>query len=291
MRTRLASELSEADSILDGFLPESGFSSVDITLIPGFNPGPYTGAGNNTYVVSGREPALIDAATGHPRHLQAVSDALSGAELSRVLVTHGHSDHASGSPALAERWPDAEFAKMPWPERDREYGVGWRRIGHGDLIPAGDGAVRVIHTPGHAPDHVCFFDEASGVLFCGDLLIQGRTVVIPASLGGHLTSYLESLEQIRRLEPRRVLPAHGPEIEDLPALVDGYLAHRHQRETQILGALERAEHTKEALVDEIYPSLASVLRFAAGESVLAHLVKLEDEGQVRVQDGEWSLNR
>ena len=85
---------------------------MDITLVPGFNPGPYTGAGNNTYVLRGRIPTVIDAATGDPRHLDALARALDGASLARVLVTHGHTDHARGCPAIAARWPDAEFAKI-----------------------------------------------------------------------------------------------------------------------------------------------------------------------------------
>jgi glyoxylase-like metal-dependent hydrolase (beta-lactamase superfamily II) len=266
---------------------------VDVTLVPGFNPGPYTGSGNNTYVIAGREPALIDAATGSAPHVNAVEEALGGHPLSRVLVTHGHSDHASGSSALAARWPGAEFMKMPWPERDEQYAVTWRAIHDEDRVIAGDVTLRAVYTPGHAPDHLCFFEEASRTLFSGDLVIQGRTVVIPASFGGSLVSYLDSLETVRALGPSRVLPAHGPEIRNLDALIDEYVAHRNRRESEILAALKSSasSQTPEQLVDEIYTGLPDPLRSAAAESVLSHLVKLRDEGRVRESDpdGCWAL--
>ena len=258
-----------------------------VTLIPGCNPGPYTGAGNNTYLLSGREPTLIDAATGEPGHLAALEAALDGSALSRVLLTHGHVDHASGAPGLAARWPATTFFKLPWPGRDDEYDVEWRALGEGDVVEAGDRALRVLHTPGHAPDHVCFLDEEEGALFCGDLLIQGGTVVVPASYGGDLADYLASLARVRELRPARVLPAHGPEIDDVDALVDEYVAHRRRRDDQILTALGQGCTSQAAIVQAVYPELAPELRAAAGESVLAHLRKLEAEGAVRRHAAAW----
>ena len=203
---------------------------MKITLIPGFNPGVYTGAGTNTYLISGREPTLIDAATGDARHLAVVREALGVAALARVLVTHGHSDHASGAQTIAAQWPRAEFAKMPWHNRDDHYPVRWRPLADGDTIRAGDGVLRAIHTPGHAPDHLCFFSEEEDALFCGDLLVRGSTVVIPGSREGSLADYLASLARIRALKPGRVLPAHGPAIDDVVGLIDHYVEHRRRRD-------------------------------------------------------------
>ena len=264
---------------------------MNVTLVPGFNPGPYTGTGNNTYLISGRVPALIDAATGAPAHVDGIDDALGGKPLSRVLVTHAHSDHASGSAALAARWPDAEFMKMPWSGRDEQYAVPWRALPHQEQVDAGDWTLKVVHTPGHAPDHLCFFEEESRTLFSGDLVVQGRTVVIPASLGGSLVSYLDSLETIRDLGASRVLPAHGPEISNLDALIDEYVEHRSRRESEILAALTASgsPQTPEQLVGRIYAGLPAPLRGAAAETVLSHLVKLCDEGGVLEQDGCWVL--
>ena len=200
---------------------------MDITVVPGFNPGPFTGAGNNTYVISGKFPTLLDAATGEAAHLTALAEALAskgraargespaafdrrcippgyvasrsntagmlprralpdgritglGATpdfhhglLAQVLVTHAHPDHADGCGPVAERWPDAVFKKMPWPERDRLQAVECVPIRDGNRIAAGDGTLLAVHTPGHAPDHLCFFDETSGTLFSADLVVPG----------------------------------------------------------------------------------------------------------------------
>ena len=237
---------------------------MTITLVPGFNPAPYTGAGNNTYLISGKEPTLIDAGVGRPEHVSAVRAALDGACLARVLVTHGHPDHASGAPALAAAWPDAEFVKMPWIGQDERFGVEWAHVADGDRVAAGDGCVRVIHTPGHAPDHVCFLEEHDRTLFCGDLVIEGGSVVIPASHRGSLTSYLRSLDVVRALCPARVLPAHGSEITDLPALVARYIDHRRCREAQILDAIEAGPVTLETIVSRVYGDLSQALRRLGG---------------------------
>ena len=258
-------------------------------LIPGFNPGVFTGDGNNTWLIPGREPALIDAATGDGRHLAGLRDALGQDGLARVLVTHGHPDHASGAAAIAAGWPGATFAKMPDAADDR-YPVDWRPLADGDLVAAGDGELRVLHTPGHAPDHLCLLDEAADTLYCGDLLVAGGTVLIPASAGGSLTDYLASLARVRALRPARVLPGHGPEIHDVASLIDHYVAHRARRDEQILAALGGGAATREAVVAKVYADLAEGLVRAAGESVLAHLVKLEAEGRVRrrpERHGEW----
>jgi len=257
--------------------------------IPAFNPSPQTGAGNNTYLLPGREPLLVDAGVGDPRHLDEVERALGGAPLARVVVTHHHSDHAAGIAAIAARWPDAARLKKPWPERDGRYGVSWAPVDDGDEIPAGDGSLVAVWTPGHAPDHLCLFDVESRTLFGGDLMVRGNTVVIPASHGGSLSQYLASLERVRRLHPARVLPAHGEPIDHAEALIDVYIEHRTQREAQILAALAGGASTPAAIVPRVYDALPPALIDFARESVLAHLVKLEGEGSVRRVAEKWEV--
>jgi glyoxylase-like metal-dependent hydrolase (beta-lactamase superfamily II) len=169
-----------------------------------------TGRGNTTWLIRGRVPTLVDAGTGDPRHLDDVQAALGGATLERVLVTHAHVDHASGAPAIGQRMPRTRFHKKPWPARDGRYAVSWEAIDDGDVLAAGDDTLRAIHTPGHAPDHLCFWHEPTRILFCGDLAVRGTTVVIPASSGGDLTEYIASLERVLALAPSKLLPAHGP---------------------------------------------------------------------------------
>jgi glyoxylase-like metal-dependent hydrolase (beta-lactamase superfamily II) len=265
-----------------------------IRLVHAHNPGPWTGAGNNTYLVLGARPALIDAGSGEGRHLDDLAAALAAAgdepgghgALEHVLVTHAHSDHAAGAAAISSRWPGATFAKFPWPERDARYSVTWTAIADGDALPAGDGVLRAVHTPGHSPDHLCFFDAHSGVLFGGDLLVNGGTVVIPASAGGSVAQYLTSLGRVLELHPRRVLPAHGTPIEHPVPLVKSYIAHRMMRERQVLDALAHGPATVEALVQRLYAGLKPGVERAAAESVLAHLQKLDAEARAAAEPGD-----
>ena len=262
---------------------------VQLTVIPGFNPGPFTGAGNNTYLILGKTPTLLDAATGKAAHLSALADALASTRLAHVLVTHAHPDHADGCGPIARQRPDTVFRKMPWPEQDRLQPVLFVAIEDGDLIPAGDGMLRAIHTPGHAPDHLCFLDEATGTLFSADLVVPGSTVVIPASRGGSLSQYLASLRRVQELAPERMLPAHGEAIDDPQTLLQSYIDHRQRREGQIVAALRAGDRQPDAIVDRLYDGLEEELRGMAQESVVAHLVKLREEGRARSDGQEWEL--
>jgi len=232
-------------------------------LIPAGNPSEWTGpTGNNTWLINGREPALVDAGTGLPEHVDALVRALDGAALARVFVTHWHPDHVKGLPALKDRWPRLAVVESG-----------------GEPQPAGDGVLEIVPTPGHAPDHLCFYDREAGDLYCGDLARRGGTIVIPASKGGDLRAYLMSLRRVRDLRPKRLLPGHGPIVDDPDALIDEYIAHREQREQQILKAILEGARTVPDIVRRVYPALPESLSDAAAESVRAHLMKLRDEGR------------
>ena len=187
-------------------------------LLDAHNPGPMTGRGNNTYFLH-RGPggaALIDAGVGDSRHLGEIDRELAVREthLASVFVTHGHSDHADGSPLIARRHPTAAFAKFPWPEEDARYPVGWQPLVDGETVDAGGETLTVLHTPGHSPDHIAFWHAPTRAAFVGDLVIQGGSVMIPWSRGGNLEDYLASLERLIALRPRTLFPAHGPVIAD-----------------------------------------------------------------------------
>ena len=252
------------------------------------NPGAYTGSGNWTYFLPGRHPLLIDAGVGQVSHLDALAQQAPDGPR-QVVVTHAHADHISGAPALRARWPETTFAKHVWTERDAKYAVEWIPLGDGDMLPAGDEELEVVHTPGHAPDHIALWQPASRTLFGGDLIVHGTTIFIPASMGGSLTQYLRSLERVMALAPKRILPAHGPAIEEPEKLVQQYIAHRLEREKQVLSGLRDGMRTIPALVDRIYVDLAADLVPMARESVLAHLLKLQDENIVRRDGDDWYI--
>lgn len=244
---------------------------MDVILLPAGNPSTWTGpTGNNTFLLPGKIPTLIDAGVGAETHLHAIDRALDGGPLALVLITHGHSDHVSGVPMIAARWPSV---------RVRQFGSGPDPLSADEIIDAGDDKVVVLHTPGHSPDH-CSFLLGSDV-FCGDLLRIGGTVVIPASRGGDLAEYLNSLQRIRDLRPHRLFPGHGPVIENPAALIDEYIRHRADREAQILAALDQNPRSVPEIVAVVYQDLAGDLTRAAAETVTAHLIKLEKEGRAQ----------
>ena len=248
------------------------------------NPGPLTGEGNWTYFIDGDEPVLIDAGVGTPSHLEAI-DAAAGARDLHLVVTHAHSDHIAGAPSIRERRPSTRLSKMPWEIRDR--GLAWTPLADGDTVATGAGELRVVHTPGHAPDHICLWHAGSRALFVGDMLVQGTTVVIPASQGGSVAAYLASLDKLLWLDPARAFPAHGPVIEDPQALIHHYIRHRAEREGQVLAAVTAGGVTVDDILAAIYPGLAPALEGFARESILAHLIKLEGDGRVSRNDARW----
>jgi glyoxylase-like metal-dependent hydrolase (beta-lactamase superfamily II) len=247
-----------------------------------------TGSGNWTYFLPGRAPVLIDAGVGQAEHLDSIA-AVAPDGPSRVLVTHAHGDHIAGVSALAGRWPATQYAKWPWPERDAKFAVDWQPLADEQLVAAGDGELQVIHTPGHAPDHIAFWDASSRTLFSGDLVVPGTTVVILASHGGSLTAYLASLQRVLALRPSRLMPAHGAAIDEPESIIRHYIAHRMARERQVIDGLRAGDRSVAALVERIYVGLDAALIPMARESVLAHLGKLEDEGIACRQGDDWAL--
>jgi glyoxylase-like metal-dependent hydrolase (beta-lactamase superfamily II) len=248
-------------------------------LLPAHNASTWTGpTGNNTYLLRGRVSTLVDAGVGNADHLEAIAAALEGRSLAQVLVTHGHSDHVNGVPAIVARWPGV---------RVRQFGIGENPIRDDEPIEAGDGILVALHTPGHSPDH-CSFVEGEDI-YCGDLIRAGGTIVIPASRGGDLSQYLASLRRVRELQPARLLPGHGPIIDNPGKAIDEYLRHRAVREAQIVRALADGCDSPAQIVSSMYDGLPPDLVPAASESVLAHLIKLRVEGKAREDGGRWLL--
>jgi glyoxylase-like metal-dependent hydrolase (beta-lactamase superfamily II) len=157
--------------------------------------------------------------------------------------------------------------------------AGWQVLGHGDVVIAGDVPLAVLHTPGHAEDHICFWDERRRYLYSGDMVITGTTVMVPGGKGGNMRQYLASLEALAVLRPVRIYPGHGPVIDDPVTVIGEYLAHRRQREREILSLLADGVTAPEAIVKRLYQNLPEDRWPAAVMTVQAHLEKIREDAQ------------
>ena len=215
------------------------------------NPGPLTLEGTNTYVIGG---TVVDPGTDHQKHLE---DILSAAgHVDRIVLTHRHPDHAAGAGRLSELSGASVLA----------FGAG---LSDGDHV----GELVAVHTPGHAPDHLCFWHPGSRTLLSGDL-IAGKGSILIAPPEGDLQVYVDSLERVRALAPSRILPGHGPEVQDAKAKIEEYLAHRREREARVVAALGSGASSLKEIVEAAYADVPLLKRRYAEHSAQAHLEKL-----------------
>jgi glyoxylase-like metal-dependent hydrolase (beta-lactamase superfamily II) len=246
------------------------------------NPSLMTGAGTNTYLFGDAELAIVDPGPDDAGHLDAIvaEAAAMGGRPSIILVTHSHVDHLPGAYALKRRLglPIAAYATIP------EIDVPLR---HDQRLTIGGQPVRALHTPGHAADHLCFLLEREATLFSGDLIVGEGTVVIGRD--GELDQYFDSLRSLLPLGLRRILPGHGPVIDEPRRKIEEYIDHRHDRERQIVAALQAGATTPREIVAAVYADVDPRLYPVAEQTVAAHLRKLQREGRVDSYDGDGEV--
>lgn len=249
------------------------------------NAGPLTGPGTNTYVVGSARPVVIDPGCDDARHLGRVLE-IAGGEIDRILCTHSHPDHSPGAGWL-RRQTGARVFGLPAPDdgyQDPDYAPDAGLL-DGQRIAAGEFTLEVIHTPGHASNHVCLLLEETGRLFTGDHLMGGSTVVILPP-DGSMRLYLQSLERLRRLPLVDLAPGHGAVIERAVDEIDRVIAHRLAREAKLVKALAgRASATLDDVLPEVYDDVPPFMHGYARHSLLAHAIKLVEDGRSEV-DGE-----
>ncbi len=273
------------------------------------NASPYTYTGTQTWIVgNGQDVAVIDPgpvgsgqSIGDPAdirgegHVEAILRAIGDARVTAIMCTHTHRDHspaaaplkaASGAPiigcaplVLRDDGPRADSAFDPDYHPDRI-------LTDGDSV-SGDGwTIEAVTTPGHTSNHICFALRESGALFTGDHVMKWSTSVVSPP-DGDMSDYMASLQKLYARKDRIYYPAHGPAVENPQQLVRGMIGHRRQRERQILKLLEAGEGHVPNMVAAMYKGLDSRLVGAAGRSVLAHLIDLQNQGRVSAQGDGW----
>ncbi len=238
----------------------------DVVGVRADNPGPFTLAGTNSWIV-GRDPAwLVDPGPALDAHLEALTGEIERrGGLGGIALTHDHADHAEAVPAIRARFPDAPLAAA-------RGGVDVR-LAEGSRF----GPFAAIETPGHAEDHLAFV--TGGIALTGDAVLgEGSVFVFPYP--GALAGYLEGLGRLREHELELLLPGHGPLVTDPAAKLDEYVSHRLERERRLVAALEEGLRTTDELLDEVWDDAPAALRPAAAWTLAAHLDKLEAEARL-----------
>jgi glyoxylase-like metal-dependent hydrolase (beta-lactamase superfamily II) len=257
------------------------------------NPSPFTFTGTQTQIVGTGTVAVIDPGPDLPEHVDALLAALEGEEVAAILCTHTHRDHSPASRPLAAATgaPVVGCAALAieddGPRADDEFDPDYlpdRVLADGERIHAPGWTLEAVHTPGHTSNHLCFALAEERALFTGDH-VMGWSTTIVSPPDGDMAAYMASLDRLLARDDRVYYPAHGPEVEAPQKLVRNLIAHRRQREAQVLEQLRKGEGRISAMVEAMYAAVDPRLYPAAERSVLAHLIDLQARGLV-VQEGE-----
>jgi glyoxylase-like metal-dependent hydrolase (beta-lactamase superfamily II) len=233
------------------------------------NPGPFTGPGTNTWLVEDDgEVVVIDPGPVDIAHRDRILARAADLRPVGVMVTHTHPDHAPMANPLAGEMTVPAFGYAPGPEFDPDI-----VIGEGSGPSVGGSRFEVIHTPGHADDHLCF--RIADVLFTGDHIMGGSSVMVE-----DMGSYMASLHKLRGTGLTVLHPGHGEDMDHPDEVIDWYLAHRRQRHEEILDAIRSGASSTDEIVEVVYQDVDRALFPLAARSVRAHLRLLSEEGRI-----------
>lgn len=263
------------------------------------NPSPYTYTGTQTYVVgNGSDRAVIDPGPVFDDHIDAILAAVGDASISAIMCTHTHRDHSPAAKPLAARTGAPIIGCAPLvleddgPRVDESFDKDYnpdRVLVDGETV-SGDGwTIEAVATPGHTSNHLCYALQESGALFTGDHVMAWSTsVIVPPD--GNMSDYMASLQKIYDRDDKVYYPAHGKKVEKPRQLVRGMMGHRKQRERQILKLLEGGAAAIPDMVTKMYKGLDPRLTGAAGQSVRAHLIDLQNRGIVGADGEIWKMS-
>ncbi len=261
------------------------------------NPGPFTYTGTGTYIVGHDTVAIVDPGPDDAAHVAALLAAVAGETVSHIVVTHTHRDHSPAAPAVKAATGAIVVGCAPLvlddlgPRADAGFDATYAPdvvLADGGSIAGPGWTLTALHTPGHTSNHLCFALAEAKALFSGDHVMGWSTTVV-APPDGDMAAYLASLRRLLDRDDVVYYPTHGAPVTEPQRLVRGLIAHRKQRENQILARLADGRQTVPAMVATMYASVDARLHPAAGLSVTAHLIDLRARGLVAQAGDAWAL--
>ena len=244
----------------------------------------FTGPGTNTYLVGKEEVTVIDPGPAMQEHIDVITAA--APNIKQILVTHTHPDHSPGVRLLKENLDIPAYGMLTNSSKNQDQTFSPERIlDDGEVFQEEEFSIEVVHTPGHASNHLCFILKEEKLIFTGDHIMNGSTVVIGPP-DGNMKQYIQSLEKLKDYDLEKIAPGHGELLENPHEVADWIVNHRLEREKKVFQALQEAtKGTPDSLVEKVYDDVDSSLFPIAKASLLAHLIKLEED-QLIYSSGE-----
>ena len=255
-----------------------------IRRITAGNGSVFTGPGTNTYLVGNEDVTVIDPGPAMQDHIDAILAA--SKNIKQILVTHTHPDHSPGVRLLKNKLDIPAYGMLTNSTKNQDTTFSPERVlEDGELLEENEFSLEVVHTPGHASNHLCFILKEEKFIFTGDHIMSGSTVVIGPP-DGNMNQYIKSLEKLKNYDIKKIAPGHGDILENPHEVADWIISHRLEREKKVFSALKEASRgTPESLVERVYDDVDSSLFPIAKASLLAHLIKLEED-KVIAKEGE-----
>jgi glyoxylase-like metal-dependent hydrolase (beta-lactamase superfamily II) len=248
------------------------------------NPSVFTGPGTNTYLVGMDEVTVVDPGPALDSHIEAIVGA--SGTIKQIVVTHTHPDHSPGVKLLQEAIDVPAYGLITETTKHQDKTFQPKKfLSDGDLLEEEEFTLEVIHTPGHASNHLCYLVKEEGLIITGDHIMNGSTVVISPP-DGNMKHYIESLEKLKNYDLKSIAPGHGEVMKDPQLVAEWIIKHRLEREEKVADALRKAgKGSSDSLVEDVYNDVDPSLFPIAKWSLQAHLLKLADDGKA-IQEGK-----
>ena len=262
-----------------------------IKKITANNGGIFTGKGTNTYLIGKEDITLIDPGPNIPEHIDKILS-VGKNKIKRILVTHTHTDHSPAALPISKKLNIPMFGRLVDRESqwEDETFIPDNVLSHGDEISTDEYSLETIHTPGHASNHLCFYIKEIKCLLTGDHIMDGSTVVI-APPDGNMTEYINSLRLLEEYEINYFAPGHGNIMKEPTKTINSIIRHRLSRESKVFRCVEKKQNSNiNELLLLVYDDVPEMLHPIAKMSLLAHLIKLEEDGKLKNYENTYSLS-